>query len=235
MTIIDREHIQQLAEEAQVKRAAMFTVVRENDAQFFINGHPYEVVTNFHDAFDVHKFSDRYSTVLSKYDFIVGDWGFDQLRLKGFYAADKQGAAVSQTVTAIQDYIYEYCNFGCAYFVLHNLDVEVEQQDRPQRAERQTTHRSRRRRSNKARTGEQTDTKQAKQTNSADKNTSHHQFETRQKNTASGQAHIKERKVTKTQRPQAGGNQQVNSSHNRKPGRRHFTIRQKSTSGQDNK
>lgn len=238
MAIIDREHIQQLAEAAQAKRAAMFTVVRENAEQFFINGHPYEVVTNFHDAFDVHKFSDRYSTVLSKYDFIVGDWGFDQLRLKGFYAADKQGAPVSQTVTAIQDYIYEYCNFGCAYFVLHNLDVEVEQQDRPQKAEHQGTHRSRRRRStnnNKQRNNEQTDSKQVKQSRTTDKNTGHHQFETRQKTATTGQAHVKERKVTKTQRPQAGNNQQANSSNNRKPGRRHFTIRQKTTSGQDNK
>ena len=27
----------------------------------------------------------RYSDILDKYDYIVGDYGYDQLRLKGFY------------------------------------------------------------------------------------------------------------------------------------------------------
>ncbi|GKT03448.1 YutD family protein [Furfurilactobacillus entadae] len=260
MIHIDREHIQQLAQEAAEKRAAVFTVVRENEEQFFINGHPYELVTNFHDAFDVHKFAERYSTVLSKYDFIVGDWGFDQLRLKGFYVADKENVPVSQTVTGIQDYLYEYCNFGCAYFVLHNLDVEIEQQDRPQKAEHKRSRRRRNGRHGAANEQKQRPKAEAKapRTSTQSKTTGNkkaapkqkaaqyqrakgqeqpekHQFKTRQKSRGANgsrggrkqQAHVEERVVTKALTPTAGTGQQATSSNNRKPGRRHFTIRQK--------
>jgi uncharacterized protein YutD len=234
--VIDREHIQELAQEAQEKRAAMFTIVRENEQQFFINGHPYELVTNFHDAFDVHKFAERYSTVLSKYDFLVGDWGFDQLRLKGFYAAKKRNVPVSQTITALQDYLYEYCNFGCAYFVLHNLDVEIEQQDRPQKEEHQRSHRSRRRRSNG---GQETKTAQTarkndgstSQRNQKQNGQQRHQFETHHKKET---AYTKERTVSKTTRPTGHSGQQVQSTQNKRPSRRHFTIRQKSHSQTQN-
>ena len=34
---------------------------------------------------DEELFASRYSDILDKYDFIVGDFGYDQLRLKGFY------------------------------------------------------------------------------------------------------------------------------------------------------
>ncbi|HAT54265.1 MAG TPA: DUF1027 domain-containing protein [Lactobacillus sp.] len=238
MATIDREHIQELAQIAQEKRAAMFTVVRENEQQFFVNGHPYELVTNFHDAFDVHKFAERYSTVLSKYDYLVGDWGFDQLRLKGFYAAHKRNAAEDQTITALQDYLYEYCNFGCAYFVLHNLDVEIEQQDQPQKEEHQRTHRSRRRRNNSSqsdkvnatRTAGKTSQSEHKTSNSHKSTSSHrHQFETRHKPET---AYTKERTVKANARPIANSGQQVTTSQSKRPSRRHFTIRQKSHSSE---
>ncbi len=44
----------------------------------------YEIITNYRDAFDEEKLNERFSDILGRYDYIVGDWGYDQLRLKGF-------------------------------------------------------------------------------------------------------------------------------------------------------
>ncbi|WP_077624941.1 YutD family protein [Sediminibacillus massiliensis] len=87
-----------------------------------IQGKQYEVIENVKDGFQQEAFEARFSDILSKYDFIVGDWGYEQLRMKGFYDDQNSKAAFDTKISTLDDYIYEYCNFGCAYFVLKRID-----------------------------------------------------------------------------------------------------------------
>lgn len=136
--------MKQLIAERQEQRADIFKVEREDETAFTINGHQYRLVANYRDAFNPDKLGERFSTILSKYDYIVGDWGFEQLRLKGFYAATNANAPKNQMVDTIQDYLYEYCNFGCAYFVVQNLDVRTpkEHPNHRNRTKRNTQNRA---------------------------------------------------------------------------------------------
>ncbi|MNI59969.1 hypothetical protein D3C73_1151550 [compost metagenome] len=59
--------------------------------------------------------------MLDRYDYIIGDWGYSQLRLKGFYRDNHPKVNRDTAISGMVDYINEYCNFGCAYFVLHKL------------------------------------------------------------------------------------------------------------------
>ncbi|GAB3047822.1 YutD family protein [Virgibacillus ainsalahensis] len=86
-----------------------------------LHGKKYEVIENIKSGFDETALQDRYSDILSKYDYIVGDWGYEQLRLKGFYSDRNVKAALDTKISTLDDYIYEYCNFGCAYFVLKKV------------------------------------------------------------------------------------------------------------------
>lgn len=90
-----------------------------------IDGRRYQVIQNEKDALRKDRLAERYESVLDKYDYIVGDWGFEQLRLKGFYGSERKQATPDQLIGHLQDYLYEYCNFGCAYFVLERLDAPV--------------------------------------------------------------------------------------------------------------
>src|SRR5690625_6916734 len=87
-----------------------------------LNGKRYEVVENIKNGFQKEDIENRYSDILKKYDYIVGDWGYSQLRLKGFYDEDHVKASFETTIDTLDDYLYVYCNFGCAYFVLRKLD-----------------------------------------------------------------------------------------------------------------
>lgn len=78
----------------------------------------YELITNFRDGYNKEVLLERYSDVLMKYDYILGDWGYGQLRLKGFFDDRNQKATYETKISTLQDYLYEYCNFGCAHFVL---------------------------------------------------------------------------------------------------------------------
>ncbi|WP_223829439.1 YutD family protein [Paenibacillus arenilitoris] len=83
-----------------------------------IGGKSYELLHENRNGWNAEAFRDRYSEVLERYDFIVGDWGYNQLRLKGFFRDNHQKATKDSSFSYMPDYINEYCNFGCAYFVL---------------------------------------------------------------------------------------------------------------------
>ena len=50
-----------------------------------INNHCYELIEERKSGFNEEAFKNRYSDILTKYDYIVGDWGYGQLRLRGFF------------------------------------------------------------------------------------------------------------------------------------------------------
>ena len=94
--------------------------------EFHVNGDKVEtegiaftLVENIKDAFDVTVFNQRFSEVLTKFDYVVGDWSNEQLRLRGFYKDDRTEEKIEK-ISRLQDYLLEYCSYGCAYFVLEN-------------------------------------------------------------------------------------------------------------------
>ncbi|HAR4450683.1 TPA: YutD family protein [Staphylococcus aureus] len=89
-----------------------------------VDQHYFELIENYRECFNEEQFIARYSDILDKYDYIVGDYGYDQLRLKGFYKDSNKKAEMSKRFSNIQDYIFEYCNFGCPYFVLRHLSKQ---------------------------------------------------------------------------------------------------------------
>lgn len=84
-------------------------------------GSEYEILEDNRNAFDFEALEARYSDILKKYDYIVGDWGYNQLRLKGFYEETNRKASYDSRINMLEDYLLEYCNFGCAYFVLKKI------------------------------------------------------------------------------------------------------------------
>ncbi len=81
----------------------------------------YELIHDHKEAFQEEVFVERYTDILGKYDYIVGDWGYGQLRLKGFYEDRHPKSTFETKYSNVQDYLYEYCNFGCAYFIVKKL------------------------------------------------------------------------------------------------------------------
>lgn len=92
------------------------------EKQVRIQGFSYELIHNERNGWNPEAFRDRYTDVLSRYDYIVGDWGYGQLRLKGMFEESNRKATFDQKIGFLDEYIQEYCNFGCAYFVAKKLD-----------------------------------------------------------------------------------------------------------------
>ncbi|MGF3196226.1 YutD family protein [Facklamia sp. P13055] len=89
-----------------------------NDSSLMIEDEEYDLIINHQEAFDFEAFYNRYQDLFAKYDYIVGDWAFNQLRLRGFYQIGTPKVAFDQRIETLEDYINEYCNFGAKYFVI---------------------------------------------------------------------------------------------------------------------
>lgn len=83
-----------------------------------IGNRSYELIENYRDGWNYEAFRERYNEVLDRYDYIVGDWGYNQLRLRGFFKENHPNVTKENSAVGIQDYIQEYCNFGCKYFIV---------------------------------------------------------------------------------------------------------------------
>jgi len=103
------------------------TVVFVDDSNLLIGERQYRLARNYREGFDAERLGERFSEVLTRYDYIVGDWGYDQLRLKGFFREDDRKSLPEQRIDTLEDYLYEYCNFGCAYFVLERTGGKRQQ------------------------------------------------------------------------------------------------------------
>ncbi|HFU3725910.1 TPA: YutD family protein [Streptococcus suis] len=104
-----------------------------------------DLLEDYKNTFDQTIFGQRFSQLMLKFDYIVGDWGNEQLRLRGFYTDDKNVKS-DLKISRLDDYLTEYCNFGCAYFVLANpnpQDLPAEEEDRPRRKRSRSRNRNR--------------------------------------------------------------------------------------------
>lgn len=89
-----------------------------DEARLQIEGEVYIIASNYREGFELAAFMNRYQDYFQKFDFIVGDWGYEQLRLRGFYQINRRQVPRDQQIDYLEDYLREYCNFGCRYFVI---------------------------------------------------------------------------------------------------------------------
>jgi uncharacterized protein YutD len=116
--------IQTIEEPQEPKRKKLWQpeeVIMSDEKHLSVGGREYRLIYNHRDGFDMEKLAERFSEVLYRYDYVVGDWGYDQLRLKGFFNATHKKALPEQRIDTLEDYLYEFCNFGCAFFILERV------------------------------------------------------------------------------------------------------------------
>ena len=96
-------------------------VFRQVGDQILSENLSFELLKNEKEAFDATVFGQRFSEILTKFDYIVGDWSNEQLRLRGFYKEERDVATMDK-LSRLDDYLLEYCSYGCTYFVLENKE-----------------------------------------------------------------------------------------------------------------
>lgn len=81
----------------------------------------YEIIEDVRDGLDLDELKNKYTDFFYPYDYIVGDWAYGKLRLKGFYDDKNPIKKDINNIKNLKKYIDENCAFNCKYFVIKKV------------------------------------------------------------------------------------------------------------------
>lgn len=87
-----------------------------------LNNNKYEIEKNEKDAIDEELLNEAVTDYYEPYDFIVGDWAYSKLRLKGFYDSKNKNCKENNNIDNVDKYIKNDCAYGCKYFILKKVE-----------------------------------------------------------------------------------------------------------------
>ena len=82
----------------------------------------YELVEDYKDGFDLDALKEKYTDYFYDFDYILGDWSYDKLRLKGFCDRKNKKCKRINDIKFKDDYIKNLCSYDCRYFLIKRID-----------------------------------------------------------------------------------------------------------------
>ncbi len=86
-----------------------------------IDNNKFEIIKDYREGFVKEEFVSRYTDYFDIYDYVVGDWAYGKLRLKGFYDDQNENSSKINKISDLDKYLEENCAYGCKYFVAKRL------------------------------------------------------------------------------------------------------------------
>ena len=87
-----------------------------------INNIKYEIVEDNKDAIDKELLQEKITDYFDDYDYILGDWAYGKLRLKGFNDKNNKKFKSLNDIKGVKKYIQDNCAYGCRYFILKRIE-----------------------------------------------------------------------------------------------------------------
>lgn len=81
----------------------------------------YELIEDNGNCFDYDIFKEKYTDYFYEYDYIIGDYAYNKVRLKGFCNKDNKKFNKINDYSNKKDYITNECAYNCKYFVLKKV------------------------------------------------------------------------------------------------------------------
>ena len=86
-----------------------------------INGIQYEIIRNDDNCLDAEVLSEKITDYFDPYDYIMGDFAYEKVRLKGFYDSNNKKANSINDIKKMDDYIKNYCSYGAKVFLIKKI------------------------------------------------------------------------------------------------------------------
>ena len=82
----------------------------------------YKLIKNNKDCFNLEEIEEKITDYFKDYDYIVGDYAYSKLRLKGFTKKFNKLNRDINDFENLDKYIKENCAYGCKYFILEKIN-----------------------------------------------------------------------------------------------------------------
>lgn len=86
-----------------------------------VENNEYELIEDHGNCFNVEEFETKCTDYFFDFDYIVGDYAYNKLRLKGFCDKGNKRFNKINDFSLKDRYIYEQCAYNCRYFVLKKV------------------------------------------------------------------------------------------------------------------
>ena len=86
-----------------------------------VNSNDYEIIKDYKNGYNKDEFISLFTDYFKDFDFIVGDWAYGKLRLKGFYNSNSKKCNDINNIENLDSYIKNNCAFDCKYFVAKRI------------------------------------------------------------------------------------------------------------------
>lgn len=83
-----------------------------------INDKEYEIIKDYKNGFDINEIEDKITDYFDSYDYILGDFSYGKLRLKGFCDKSNKIFKPINDIDMVEDYIKDNCAYECRHFIL---------------------------------------------------------------------------------------------------------------------
>ena len=81
----------------------------------------WELEEEYKDGFDLEALKSRYTDYFEPYDYILGDWSYGKLRLKGFCKKINKICNKGNDIKFKDDYIRDLCSYECKWFLIRKV------------------------------------------------------------------------------------------------------------------
>lgn len=86
-----------------------------------VDNNEYELIEDNGNCFNELEFKDLYTDYFDEFDYILGDYSYNKLRLKGFCDKNNKRYNKINDFNTKNDYLEKLCAYKCRYFVLKNV------------------------------------------------------------------------------------------------------------------
>lgn len=86
-----------------------------------INGVFYEIIREDDKCINKEELTEKMTDYFEPYDYILGDYAYDKLRLKGYYDEKNKKVTNINNIKNVEEYIKNYCSYGAKVFLLKKI------------------------------------------------------------------------------------------------------------------
>lgn len=86
-----------------------------------LNNAEYELIKDYREGFILEELEKRFTEYFEPYDYVVGDWAYGKLRLKGFYESSNKNVNKINDYKNVQKYLDENCAKDCRHFIVKKI------------------------------------------------------------------------------------------------------------------
>ena len=90
--------------------------------KIILNNIEYELIKDYKNAFELTELEEKFTDYFNDFDYVLGDYSYDKLRLKGFNKKQNKNIKEWNNYEMIDDYLKNYCSYECRYFILEKKD-----------------------------------------------------------------------------------------------------------------